>query len=228
MHYRYRDYDTPVKNNLIARGIVYFPVVAALVGLTAWNVGFDNMENTEGPNRDAYMSQFEQTLGDLDARHDQLVAQQNVLKTYQLNNQVEQLLNTGESIVSEKAAAVELPDGFAGLFNNDAKNWLTAVHISPELSEADKDDLLKAFEKNIGEETRAELGFSETDAAVLNETMANMNVAAYKDKPQQLATDLSRETTRYYSDDDNFGRVMLFLLILAAGTGIGGNILRGP
>lgn len=92
MHYRYRDYDTPVKNNLIARSGVYFPVMAALVGLTAWNLGFDNMESTAGPDRDAYMSQFEQTLDDLDGRHDRLVAQQNVLKTYQLNNQVEQLL----------------------------------------------------------------------------------------------------------------------------------------
>ena len=70
MHYRYRDYDTPVKNNLIARGGVYFPVVAALVGLTAWNLGFDNMEHSEGPNRDAYMTQFEERLGDLDTRHD--------------------------------------------------------------------------------------------------------------------------------------------------------------
>jgi hypothetical protein len=228
MHYRYRDYDTPVKNNLIARGGVYFPVVAALVGLTAWNLGFDNMEHSEGPNRDAYMTQFEERLGDLDTRHDKLVAQQNVLKTYQLNNQVEQLLKTDESIVTDKAEAVKLPDDFAGLFNNDAKNWLTAVHISPELSEADKDDLLKAFENNIGAETREKLGFSDTDASLLNETMAQMDVSTYQDRPQQLAEKLSRETTEYYNGDESFGRTFLFLLILAAGTGIGGNILRGP
>lgn len=228
MDYRYKDYDTPVKNNLIARSGVYFPVMAALVGLTAWNLGFDNMDSSEGPNRDAYMTQFEQTLGDLDSRHDQLVAQQNVLKTYQLNNQVEQLLKTDESIVSGQAAAVRLPDNFADLFNNDAKNWLTAVHISPELSEADKNDLLKSFERNIGSETREALGFADTDASLLNETMARLDVAAYADKPQQLAQKLSQDTNRYYSEDDHIGRGMLLLLCMVIGAGLGGGFARGP
>jgi len=228
MHYRYRDYDTPVKNNLIARGGVYFPLMAALVGLTVWNVGFDNMESAEGPNRDAYMTQFEQTLNDIDGRHDQLVAQQNVLKTYQLNNQVEQLLKTDESIVSDKAEAVALPDNFSTLFNNDAKNWLTAVHISPELSEEDKSDLLQAFEKNIGAETRKNLGFYDTDASLLNEVASRLDMSSFSDRPEALAKTLSRGTTEYYSEDQKVGQVFLSLLILMAGTGLGGGLLRGP
>lgn len=96
------------------------------------------------------------------------------------------------------------------------------------MSEEDKSSLLKAFEKNIGEEKRAELGFADTDASLLNETMAQFDVGSFADKPQQLAQKLSHETTRYYSEDDRAGRVMLLLLIMGIGAGLGGSFVRGP
>lgn len=235
MEYRYQDNDTPVKNQLVANNLVYFPIIMSVMGGIGYNVIFDQPDSVEGPNRDQYMSQFEQTLDNMSASYETLATQQaeydawqNAQKNNQINTSIDALLETETATTTRAQGKAPTPPSMTE-FNAKAKKWLSAVHLSPELSEDDKDDLLDDFRDDIGVATLQATGFSNTDATYLNECRVQQPAASLTEKPVEAAHKISQCSASFENTEQNMHNYLFMYLFvamggLAIGAGIRGSV----
>lgn len=232
MEYEYKDSDTPVKNQLVANNLIYFPMMMALMGGIGTAIITEFPDDTEGPNRDQYMSQFEQTLESMTTTYDQLAAQQaeydawkNAQKNNAINSSIDALLETETTTAASTAEEAPVPPSMDA-FNAKAGKWLSAVHISPELSEDDKDNLLDDFRDDIGLATMRATGFSNTDAAYLNECRIKQPAGSLTEKPIETAHQIS-QCSASFEDPEAFQSNFLFMyFFVAVGGLLGGAVLR--
>jgi len=234
MEYQYQDNDTPVKNQLVANNLVYFPIIMSVMGGIGYNFIFEHPDGVEGPNRDQYMSQFEQTLDNMTASYETLAAQQaeydtwqSAQKNNQINTSIDALLETETATTTNAQGKAPTPPSMTE-FNAKANKWLSAVHISPELSEDDKDDLLDDFRDDIGMATLKATGFANTDATYLNDCRIKQSAASLTNTPLEAANNISQCTTSFESSESvthNF--LFMYLFVAMGGLAIGAGIRSG-
>lgn len=234
MEYQYQDSDTPVKNQLVANNLVYFPIIMSVMGGIGYNFIFDQPDSAEGPNRDQYMSQFEQTLDNMSASYETLAAQQaeydawqNAQKNNQINTSIDALLETESTTTTNTQSEAPTPPSMTE-FNAKANKWLSAVHISPELSEGDKDDLLDDFRDDIGVATLKATGFSNTDATYLNDCRLKQSATSLTEKPLDAAKNISQCSTSFESNESMMHNYLfMYLFVAMGGLAIGAGIRSG-
>ena len=177
--------DTPISDTIF-KPIIFFPAMIAAITFGTYDAFTPDLSTEGSDNQAQVITQFEQNLEQLTERHNQNEAISGSL----YSNAAQNLLNPN--------AETEQPVKDATLYG-DINTWLSALILTSDISEENKDDLLDEFSDNIKDYT--EYGFT-PEIAYLDECRMqqseNSVIAASQDasKAKLLANKVSSCSTQ--------------------------------
>lgn len=136
--------DTPISDTIF-KPIIFFPAMIATLTFGAYDIFTPDLSTEGSDNQAQVIEQFEQNLAQLTERHNQDEAISGSL----YSNAAQKLLNP--------SAETEQPVKDTMLYS-DIHTWLSALILTSDISEENKDDLLDEFSENIKD--YAEYGFT--------------------------------------------------------------------
>ncbi len=182
--------DTPISNTIF-KPIIFFPAMIAALTFGTYDAFTPDLSTEGSDNQAQVIEQFEQNLEQLTERHNQNEAISGSL----YSNAAQNLLNP--------STETEQPVKDTALYG-DINTWLSALILTSDISEENKDDLLDEFSDNIKDYT--EYGFT-AEVAYLDECRMQQSerniLAATQDagKAKLLANKVSSCSTQMISQE---------------------------
>lgn len=182
--------DTPISDTIF-KPVIFFPAMIAALTFGIYDSFTPDLSTEGSDNQAQVIDLFEQNLAQLTERHTQNEAVNGSL----YSNAAQNLLNPD--------AETEQPVKDTALYG-DINTWLSALILTSDISEENKDDLLDSFSENIKDYT--EYGFT-PEIGYLDECRIQQSestiLAASQDasKAKLLANKISSCSTQMVSQD---------------------------